>query len=550
VGQTIVVCGLPGCAAAVFPRSTTRRRARRPKNEWHWDGILRAGWLPALSHLSALTLLAGFALLAQAPAPSTGTSAVQLPLSGRGPQSASVNATQTPLPGITSSVNTLSSTIQVQGSYAGSVPHPPAGNTLSLADALHRGLDYNLGATGMSLAARQARGQVRSARAALMPNLNGNLRENALQNDLAAEGLRVPKIPGLGQLIPTVTPPFNYFDLRATLTQSIADFTALNNYKSAAEIARAQQQSAQDARDLVVLAVAGAYLQVLTAGERVNSARAQLETAKALYKQTDERRQAGLSAQIDSNRSHVQMQMELQRLTTMENDLAKQKINLARLTGLPPNDHFDLSDKIEFSPAPPITEEDALKQAFENRADLKAAESQVRAAERSLAAAKAERYPSLALSADYGAIGENPSNSHGTFTVTGSLRFPIWQGGRTEGDIAQAQAALDQRRAELADMKGKIESDIRTAWLDLQTATGQIDVAKDNQQVSRQTLDLTRQRFEAGITDAVEVVQAQEGVAIADLDYINSIFAHNLAKLTLARAIGHAEEHLQQFLRY
>ena len=481
---------------------------------------------------------------------STGTSAVQLPLSGRGAGNGSVNSTQTPLPGITSSVNTLNSGIQVQGPYAGSVPQGPVSDKLSLAAAIQRGLQYNLGATGLNLAARQARGQVRTARSALMPNLNGNLRESVLQNDLAASGLRVPKIPGLGTLIPTVTPPFNYFDLRATLTQSIADLTALNNYRSATEIVKAQEQNAQDARDLVVLAVAGAYLQVLTAQSRVESARAQLATAKALFKQTDERRQAGLNAQIDSNRSRVQMQTQQQRLTTIENDLAKQKINLARLTGLPPNEHFDLADSIDFSPAPPLTPEEGLKQAMDRRADLKAAEAQARAAERSLAAAKAERYPSLALSADYGAIGMNPANSHGTFTVTGSLKFPIWQGGRAEGDIAQAQAALEQRRAELADIKGRIESDIRTAWLDVQTAASQIDVAKNNQEVSRQTLDLTRQRLEAGITDAVEVVQAQESVATADLDYINSIFAHNLAKLTLARAIGHAEENLQQFLHF
>jgi outer membrane protein TolC len=313
---------------------------------------------------------------------------------------------------------------------------------------------------------------------------------------------------------------------------------------------KADEQYAQDARDLVVLAVGGAYLQVLTSQARVDSTRAELDTAKALFKQTDERRQAGLNAQIDSNRARVQMQTQQQRLTTVENDLAKQKINLARIVGLPPNQNFALADTVSFAPAPPLTPEEALKQAIDRRADLKAAEAQVRAAERTLAAAKAERYPSLGLSADYGAIGTNPANSHGTFTVTGSLKFPIWQGGRTEGDIAQAQAALEQRRAELNDLKGRIESDIRTALLDVETAAGQIDVAKNNQEVSRQTLDLTRQRLDAGITDSVEVVQAEETVATADLDYINSLFAHNLAKLTLARAIGHAEENLSQFLKY
>ena len=59
---------------------------------------------------------------------------------------------------------------------------------------------------------------------------------------------------------------------------------------------------------------------------------------------------------------------------------------------------------------------------------------------------------------------------------------------------------------------------------------------------------IDNQRLDAGITEPVEVVQAQETVATADLDYINSIFAHNLAKLTLARAIGHAEERLREFL--
>ena len=494
--------------------------------------------------------VSGYAQLGPSSSSSGPASAVQLPLSGRTAQSGSVNATQTPLPGITSSVNTLNSTVQVQGPYAGSITTGTLQGKLSLDDAIHRALQYNLGTTGLNLALRQARGQSRTARAALMPNLNGNLRESVLQNDLAVAGIHAPRIPGLGQIIPTVTPPFNYFDLRATLTQTLADFTALNNYRSANEIVKADEQYALDARDLVVYAVAGAYLQVLTAQARVDSARAQLDTAKALFKQTDERRQAGLNAQIDANRSHVQMQTEQQRLTTIENDLAKQKINLARLCGLPPNEHYDLANQIGFSPSPQLTPEEALKQALDRRPDLKAAEAQVRAAERSLAAAKAERYPSLSLSADYGAIGTNPSESHGTFTVTGSLKFPIWQGGKAEGDIAQAQASLEQRRAELADLKGRIESDIRQAMLDVETAAGQIDVAKDNQAVSRQTLDLTRQRLEAGITDPVEVVQAQETVATADLDYISSLFAHNLAKLSLARAIGKEEETLRQYLSY
>src|SRR5262249_25241439 len=151
--------------------------------------------------------------------------------------------------------------------------------------------------------------------------------------------------------------------------------------------------------------------------------------------------------------------------------------------------------------------ERALQLAFEQRADLRAAEAQVRAAERSRAAARAERLPSFSVSADYGAIGVNPAQSHGTFSVIGTLRLPIWQGGRTEGNIEQAEAALGQRIAELSDLRSRVESDVRSAYLDLQAAASQVDVAQRNVQVSEQTLAMERQKLDAGVSDNVAVVQ-------------------------------------------
>src|SRR5262249_1845178 len=158
-----------------------------------------------------------------------------------------------------------------------------------------------------------------------------------------------------------------------------------------------------------------------------------------------------------------------------------------------------------------------------------------------------ERLPSFGFGADYGVIGTNPAQSHGTFSVVGSLRIPIWQAGRTEGNIEQAGAALAQRRAEAEDTVSRIESDVSNAWLDLQAATTQVQVAEKNREVTRDNLNLTRERYEAGVTDNIEVVQAQDAVASAELDYINSVFAHNVAKLSLARAIGGAAENLQDF---
>ena len=312
---------------------------------------------------------------------------------------------------------------------------------------MERALAHNLGAVGLAQAVRQARGQERVSRSALMPNLNGSVRENYLTQDLQALGIRVP-------FLPAVVGPINYFDVRATLTQNVVDLTALNNHRATQEIVKANEQAVQDARDIVVLATG----RRLSAGDR--GARpggfgpAQLETAKAVYTQTLQRRQAGLVAQIDVNRSLVQQQTQQQRLSTLENDLARQKINLARLTGLPANNNYDITDTIAFSAPPRSCVDDAVKQALEARADLKSAESQVRAAARARTAARAERLPSLAVSADVGEIGPRFNQAEHTYTVVGSIRIPIWQGGRAGGDIAQADATLDQRRAEAEDIRG------------------------------------------------------------------------------------------------
>ncbi len=265
-------------------------------------------------------------------------------------------------------------------------------------------------------------------------------------------------------------------------------------------------------------------------------------------KQTEDRQRVGLSAEIDVNRSRVEFETQQERLTTLENDLAKQKINLARLIGLPPGRDFALAEELRATAPLEVTFEQALGEAMKNRFDLQSSEAQVRAAQRAEQAARAERLPSLALSADYGAIGTNPNQAHGTFTVVGSLRIPIWEGGRTGGSIEQADAALVEKKAELDDTRGRIEADVREALLDLETTRKQIDVARSNQQVARKTLELTRQRFDAGIIDAVEVVQTQESVAAADFDYVSSVFSYDLAKATLARALGNTEQNLDKFL--
>jgi outer membrane protein TolC len=512
-------------------------------------GKRRGGRLPLV--VAALMFAAPtFAQFGAPSGQSQGTQAAQLPLSGRTAQTnGSVKTSDAPAPSTTATVNTLSPNVQVQGAYAGSTPGAasmPFNGKLGLHEAIQRGLAYNLGQTGATQALRQAQGQSKVALSGLLPNLNGTINENVQTTDLRAEGFRF-SFPGFA--IPAVIGPFNYIDLRAHLSQSVLDLAAINNYRAANDVANANRYSAMDARELIVLAVGGAYLQTIAARARMASEEAQLQSANAVFDQSKQQFGQGLIAKVDADRNEVQALTHQQRLLSLKNDLAKQKINLARMIGLPPNDQYDLSDEVPFAPAAPLTIEDALAQAFQQRADLKAADSQMRAAERAHAAARAERYPSLGVTADYGGIGVNPSQLETTYTASASLKIPIWQGGRAEGDIQQSDAALAQRRAEYEDLKGQIESDVRSAYLDLQAAASQVEVAQRNVQVNKEALELTRQKVEMGVIDNVQYVQAQEEVTNAEFDFINGVFAFNVAKLSLARAMGRAADALPEIFK-
>jgi outer membrane protein TolC len=208
-----------------------------------------------------------------------------------------------------------------------------------------------------------------------------------------------------------------------------------------------------------------------------------------------------------------------------------------------------LADLLSFTESSIPDVSAALQLAYRQRSDLRSSEAQVRAAEIALSAAHAERLPSAAINGNYGVLGPNPSSAHGVFTVTGSVNVPIWQGNRTKGDIQQAEAALDQRKAELADERGKVEQEVRDAAIEFETAAGQVRVAESNRGLANETLSQARDRFSAGVSTTLEVVEAQRQVASAESDYISSLFSFNLAKLSLGRAMGEIEGNLANLLK-
>jgi outer membrane protein TolC len=441
---------------------------------------------------------------------------------------------------------------QAQGQqiqFQGSVPTGAASPTplaLTLRDAIDRGLRTNLGLLVSGQVSESARGERLRSLSALLPQVTGVVSENAEQIDLKTRGISF-HLPG-GFSTPTIVSPFDYTDARAYASFSVFDYSLRKSYRAAKEGERAAQLSLEDARDLVVQAVANAYLVVIAGSSRVQALRAEVNTDQAIYERTADQKRVGTTAAIDVLRAHVELQQEQQQLIAQENQVAKDKLALGRVIGLPSGQQFTIADLEPYAPLAAMTPDQALRTAYEQRADFQSAQASVRAAEDFVSAARGERYPDLGITADYGAVGTTLNNSHGTFTFQAFAKVNIFDGGRINGDIIQAGAALKQRQDELADLSGQIDYQVRTALLDIQSAADLVAVARSNLDLANQTLTQAQDRFASGVADTIEVVQAQGSVAVANDNLIAALYAHNLSKVELARALGSTEKRIQKFM--
>src|SRR6266403_2832344 len=438
---------------------------------------------------------------------------------------------------------------QRQNPYLGSVPSKNTGTRieLPLRSAMDRGLRYNLGLIEANQASADVRAERFRALSALLPQLEARARQGYENISYREIGLKLPPIPGLPAL-PATSGGFGYQDARVSLTQSLYNAELRNHYRARKSDEQASILSVQDSRDVVVFAVGTAYMQVIASAARVETAKAQLASAGELDQQTANRVKAEVSPEIDSLRAQVERQTAEQRLTNATSQLEKDKLTLARIIGLAIDQDFGVTDPLSYRPLTGITNETATGDALRSRADLRSAEASVQAAVLTLRAQKAQRLPVVSVTADYGGGGANIGNFNQVYTVAGNISVPIYTGGRIRGDIAQAQADLARREAEYEDLKGRVAYDVRVACLDLTASDSSVKVAERNKSLAERALTQSQDRYSNGVTNYLEVVQAQEGVAVASENYIQSLFSFNVAMVSFARAVGSAETRLPELL--
>lgn len=413
---------------------------------------------------------------------------------------------------------------------------------LTVLEAIRRALEHNLGVLMSDDSIGRARGARMRAMSEWLPNVSGRLSESRQVLNLAAYGFPLPAG------IPSIVGPFNLFDARLYVSQTVFDQRALKDLQVENHNISAATFTAKSARDTVVLVAANAYLVALAASARVDSARAQATTAEALYSQATNLKQNGLVAGIDVLRAEVALNTERQHVTATVNDFEKSKLQLARIIGLPLGQPFTLVSELPDVPIPDLTIEEALDRAYRARPDYQAALARVAAAQAQRDATAGEAMPSVRVNADYGELGLTPGSAHSTYAIVGALNVPIFQGGRTRGRVTEAEADLKSRRAEAEDLRASIYYDVRTAFMDLQSSNEQLQVATRGREVAATALTQARDRFAAGVSNNVEVIQAQAAVSIASEQYIGALYQYNVSKALLARGLGAAEDVVRQLL--
>jgi outer membrane protein TolC len=434
--------------------------------------------------------------------------------------------------------------------FLGGVPTGRASRevvTITVLDAIVRALQHNLGV----LLAEQDIGRARGVRwkmlSELLPNVNGRITETRQKVNLQAFGIGSPGVPTLPGF-PNIIGPFNIFDARVSVSQSVVDLAALNDARAETHNSEAARLTSVSARDFVINVAGTLYVHALGSRARAESARAQQQTAQALYDQALNLKQNGLVAGIEVLRAEVQLSIEMQRATVNANEFEKAKLQLARAIGLPLGQDFALDDRLPELPTSDLTLDSAIEQAYRTRLDYQAALERVRAAEATRRAAASSLLPSVRVNADYGDIGLSASDAQVTYAVSGVVSIPIFQGGRSRGKLLEADADLRQRRAEAEDLKASIYYEVRTAFLDLEATAQQLGTATRARDLAAQQLVQARDRFAAGVASNIEVVQAQEAVAIANEQFISAQYGFALAKGGLVKGIGTGEAILRQLL--
>ncbi|HEY4358193.1 MAG TPA: TolC family protein [Acidobacteriaceae bacterium] len=421
---------------------------------------------------------------------------------------------------------------------------------LSLDDAIALGLDRNVRLVYDRANSKVVKGYELQIANALLPSLKVSAQTNTQEINLAAQGFKPQSLAAFGFPPGTVHTIVKVNTTQAMISanQVLFDLPSYELYKGARREFAVVDLNTLNSRGELVLAVGTAYLKVLADQTSLTNAQAEERAAQVLYSQADDKLKAGVGTNLDALRAKVEYQQRQQATVSTANQLAKDTIQLNRIMGLPANQALELTDVAPFAEFADMDLDRAKTTAYAHRKDLLSLQAQIEVTDRELRAAKYQRLPTLAFNGFYGVLGETTGLYHGVFNAQGSLKFPIFREAAQRGEEQQVSGQLTALRQREADLRVAVESQIRTAMLDVNAAHDLVKVAQSNVDLAQQELNDERDRFTAGVDTNLAVVDAQASVTGANAQLVQSLYQYNVAKLQLAQRTGVVESSYRTYL--
>lgn len=406
---------------------------------------------------------------------------------------------------------------------------------LTLKDAVSLALNQNPQVILANLQVSQSQQDRLLARSALLPQANANVSEAVNRLNLqAAIGLT---IPGFAQHVG----PFEVFQAGVGVNAPIFDLTLWRRYKSSQigiETRRAQETSV---REESVMLVVSQYLGCQRAAADVEAAQSRVDLAQAVYDQSADLQKNGVGTGIDTLRGNVQLQNEKQRLIVARTQLETSLYGLARLLNLDPRRAIEIADQVSFFDTPAISLDQTLEKAYTARPELRALRTEEERAGLDARAAADERLPKVSFSGFWMQQGLAPDSAIPAYQYEGSVVFPLFTGGRIQADRAKADLAIRQLQQREQDLRNSIALEVKTAAVQVEAARSEVTVANLGIQLAHEEVTQARDRFQAGVTNNLEVINAQDELARANDNQIGALYRYNQARASLAYAVGQME---------
>jgi outer membrane protein len=415
----------------------------------------------------------------------------------------------------------------------------PAGvMRLTLDQAVNLALKQNTTAQIAVLTATQSQQDQKIALSELLPQVQVGVTEQWERLNLVAQfgGMRIfPGFPGhLG--------PYPVFSAGPSFNGQVFDLTLFRRYQASRNVAKASRADSLSTREQVILLVVSQYIGTLRSIADVEASQSRVDLAQALYNQAADLQKEGVGTGIDTLRANVELQNENQRLLEAQATRETSLFGLSRLLNLDPRQQVELGDSLSFFETPQPDVEASIEEGLAARHEWQSLQEQIRAAENQKKAASAERLPSIHFNGNWAQLGTDPSGVIPTYNYSGTLSVPLFTGGRIRAETVRADLDIQKLRQRQADLRNQIALDVKTALINLDSARSQVRVANLGVQLSKEEVDQARDRFNAGVANNIEVIQAQDSLARANDNQIAALYRFNQARADLARAIGQMEK--------